>query len=126
MSKWWAKATSYWSLRLDKILNSLQTTSTSGMIVKLSLSAESTNSAVTLSAYAILDRTCKFLWRIKKFANHGVLYLHVNRFTVAQQTELSCMKMTQVETFATIPTGGAVRPGLHSVSAGQEFCIASC
>ena len=56
----------------------------------------------------------------------GVSFLHEDRFTVAHQSELSCMKMTQVETFATISTGSAVRPGLHAVSAGQEFCIATC
>ena len=36
------------------------------------------------------------------------------------------MKMGQVETFATIQTNGNVRGGLHAVSSGNNFCVATC
>ena len=36
------------------------------------------------------------------------------------------MKMGQVETFATIQTNGNVRGGLHAVSSGTDFCVATC
>jgi len=36
------------------------------------------------------------------------------------------MKMGQVETFATLQMNGNVRGGLHAVSSGHEFCIATC
>ncbi len=36
------------------------------------------------------------------------------------------MKMGQVETFATLSMNGNVRGGLHSISSGREFCIATC
>ena len=36
------------------------------------------------------------------------------------------MKMGQVETFATIQTNGNVRGGLHAVSSGANFCVATC
>ena len=45
---------------------------------------------------------------------------------MAQQNVVSCMKMGQVETFATLQMGGNVRGGLHSMSTGPVFCIATC
>ena len=36
------------------------------------------------------------------------------------------MKMGQVETFATIQTNANVSGGLHAVSSGDTFCVATC
>jgi hypothetical protein len=34
--------------------------------------------------------------------------------------------MGRLEIFATIPINGNVRGGLHAISSGKEFCVATC
>ena len=81
------------------------------------------------------DLKLRFVGRINQFDSDPISISHAeNIITVAAQNKVCCLKMGQLETFQTISTSQAlanstesnVVKGLHSLSQGKKFAVATC